>query len=74
MTLVIASSLPHHVGRDGERHYWHVRERIDGRWQPLYGHGPRREFNWRDVGEPYRSRDDAIERASAYAKYVSEKH
>lgn len=73
MALVIASSLPHHMGTDGQCHYWHVRERDDGRWQPLYGYGPRRSFEWREIGQPYRSRDDAIERAKRYARYVADK-
>jgi len=75
VALTIASSLPYHVGYDGQRHYWQVRDAPDGRYMPIHGwDGVDGRIEWREFGKAYRSRDDAIERARSYALYIAKKH
>jgi hypothetical protein len=74
VALTIASSLPYHVGTDGRRHYWQVKETPDKRWQPIHGwDGVDGEIVWRDAYKPRLDRDDAIRRARDYALYLAKK-
>ena len=74
MALTIASSLPYHVGPDGRRHYWQVKETTDKRWQPIHGwDGVSGGIVWRDIYKPRLDRDDAIRSARGYALYIAKK-